>query len=119
MKVDIIREIGKLGVGRLDIRELVEDAFKVLSAGTILILNIVYYIFVGRTAGGLVGVIVFPHLLSLQFLLTLISFLLLQFLKRGRHYNYPERFSLFVVVLSTCYNLFVSVLLGIYSIKFL
>lgn len=114
VRVDIIRNIEKVGV-----REVVEDTFKVLSGILLIGFNVIYYVLAGKTAGGLIGVMMFPHLLSLQFFLTLLSLLTLQLVKKGRLNNEIERFSLFTAVLSVCYNVFISVLLGIYSIGFM
>jgi hypothetical protein len=105
---------------RVDVEGVFSSFLVLFFTSLVLISSGIYYFYVGRNYGEIEGLFYSPHLVSLQFSLTLLSIFSFWILKnKSISYTKPFNTCLFINILVTNFNLFVSLLLVLNGILFL
>ncbi len=108
-----VKEI-MVNIKKVDVEEIFSSLLVVFLTVSLLVSSGLYYFFVGKNYKEMIELFYFPPILSLQFLLTLLSIFSLWILK-NKPISYAKPFNLFLFanILMVNLNLFVSVLLVI------
>lgn len=103
-------------VKRVDVEEILSSLLLTLLPSFIFLSSGVYYFFVGKDYHHIEDIFFSPHLISIQFLLTLLSLFSLWILKnKPLSYTKPFNFFLFLNILIANLNIFISVLFIIFG----
>jgi len=105
---------------RVDVEEFFSSFLVLLFTSLVLISSGIYYLYVGRNYGKIEDLFYSPHIISLQFSLTLLSIFSLWVVKaKSISYTKPLNTCLFINILMVNFNLFASLLLVFNGILFL
>mgnify|MGYP006977940955 CR=1 FL=1 len=105
---------------RVDVEGLFSSFLVLFLTCVMLLSSGIYYLYVVRNYGEIESLFYSPHLVSLQFFLTLLSIFSFWIVKnKSISYTKPFNTCLFINILMTGFNLFVSFLLVLNGVLFL